>query len=193
MKIAILGTRGIPNSYGGFEQCAEIISAYMSKKGNHVTVYNPSDHGFQGDSLNGAHIINIFSNEKKLSFLNVFIFDYLSLRHAVASDYDVILELGYHPASLFYYLKKRTKAKIITNMAGMEWQRSKWGPATQKLIRYCEKVAVQESDAIISDNKGIQDYYLREYNKNSYLVAYGAKINDAPQTSYLDHYTLKKN
>lgn len=193
MKIAILGTRGIPNTYGGFEQCAEIISAYMVRDGHHLTVYNPTDHGFKENMLNGVHIVNIFSNEKKLSFLNVFVFDYLCLRHAVTCDYDVILELGYHPASLFYTLKKQTNAKIITNMAGLEWKRSKWGKTTQKFIRYLEKLAVQKSDGIISDNKGIQEYYLKEYNKDSYMVAYGAMLHDDFEESYLEQYNLEKN
>lgn len=193
LKIAILGTRGIPNNYGGFEQCAEIISTYMVQCGHDVTVFNPTDHPYQGDNYKGVRIQKIYSNEKKLSFFNVFVYDFLSLRHAIVNNYDIILELGYHPASLYYSFNRNKRTKIITNFAGMEWKRSKWNKYTQKLIKYCEKMAIIKSDAIIADNVGIQDYIKEEYGIDSYYSAYGAKLFDKPDESVLSNYYLKKN
>lgn len=192
MKIAILGTRGIPNSYGGFEQCAEKLSCLFVKKGHEVTVYNPTDHGYEKDSLNGVKIARFFSNEKKLKFLNVFIFDCLCLKHALRQQFDIILELGYHPAALYYYLNKNNKSKILTNMAGMEWWRSKWNYWTRKLIKYCEKLAVRKSDAIIADNKGIQDYFKKEYNADSFCIAYGAELFENPEVEHLAKYGVEQ-
>lgn len=192
MRIAILGTRGIPNSYGGFEQCADKVSNIFVKKSHVVTVYNPSDHDYQKDTVNGVKIVRMFSNEKKLKFLNVFIFDYLCLKDAIKKQYDIILELGYHPAALFYYLKKNSKSKILTNMAGMEWWRSKWNFFTRRLIKYCEKLAVQNSDALITDNRGIQDYFKKEYNAGSFCIAYGAELFDKPDLNDLLRYGVEK-
>jgi glycosyltransferase involved in cell wall biosynthesis len=192
MKIAILGTRGIPNSYGGFEQCAEKLSILFVKKGHDVTVYNPAEHEYQKDSLDGVKIVRVFSNEKKLKLLNVFIFDYLCLKHALQQQFDIVLELGYHPAALFYYLKKAGKPKILTNMAGMEWWRSKWNYYTRKIIRYCEKLAVQKSDAIIADNRGIQEYFSKEYGVNSVCIAYGADLFYNPDPNQLAAYGVEK-
>ena len=56
MKLAILGTRGIPNNYGGFEQCAEALAVGLQKKGHHVTVYNPSFHSYNKKFYNGVTI-----------------------------------------------------------------------------------------------------------------------------------------
>lgn len=192
MKIAILGTRGIPNSYGGFEQCAEKLSGLFVKKGHDVTVYNPSDHEYGRDTLDGARIVRIFSNEKMLAFLNVFVFDYLCLRHAFRQKFDIILELGYHPAALYYNARRTGAPKILTNMAGMEWWRSKWNAYTRKLIRYCERRAVERSDAIIADNRGIQDYFRKEYKADSFCIAYGAELFENPDTKHLAAYGLKK-
>lgn len=191
MKIAILGTRGIPNTYGGFEQCAEKISYYFVKKGIDVTVYNPSDHCYKQSELNGVKIKTIFSNEELFSFFNVFIFDYLCLKDAI-DKYDIILELGYHPSAIFYYLKKKHKAKIITNMAGMEWKRSKWNFITRKFIKYCEKLAVEKSDVIITDNLEIKKYFLKKYGKDSFHIAYGAQLFNNPQIQNIEKYGLKK-
>ena len=66
MKIAILGTRGIPNNYGGFEQCAEFLSIGLVKKGHSVTVYSPSFHPFNENFYMGVQII------KKSSPQNIF-------------------------------------------------------------------------------------------------------------------------
>lgn len=192
MKIAILGTRGIPNYYGGFEQCAQIISTYMVKNGHDVTVYNPDDHPFKKKKFSGVKIQRIFSNEKKLSVLNVFLFDFLCLCHALLNKYDIILELGYHPASLFYFINQIKPSIIVTNFAGMEWKRSKWNGSTQKLIKYCEKIAVRKSDAIIADNIGIQDYIKSEYKMDSYFSAYGAELFYDPDEMVLNQYNLKK-
>ena len=195
MKIAILGTRGIPNNYGGFEQLAEYLSVDLADKGHEVTVYNPSDHPYENNSYHEVRIIKIFSNEKIFGFLNSFIFDFLCLYRASKNNYDIILQLGYHPSSIFYYFYKLMKPsdKIITNMAGMEWKRSKWGILTQKFIKYCEKKAVFNSDAIISDNLGIQDYYIKTYNKKSYYVAYGAEPFLNPNSNVLHKYSISEN
>lgn len=194
MKIAILGSRGIPNTYGGFEQAAEKISQYLVEKGHDITVYNPSDHLYKEKSFNGVTIKRTFSNEKIFRFLNVFIFDYLSLKDAVKGDYDIILELGYHPAAFFYHLTKKCKSKIFTHMAGMEWQRSKWNKPTQKFIKYLEKVGVRKSDGIIADNLGISDYLKNEYNNvDSYFLTYGAELFDKPDQNDLNQYGVKQN
>jgi len=195
MKIAILGTRGIPNNYGGFEQLADYLARDLSNKGYDVTVYNPTDHPYKKNSLKNIKIKRIFSNESYLGFLNVFLYDFLCLMHATTQNYDIILELGYHPASIFYKFYKLFKPDdlIVTNMAGMEWKRSKWGKQTQKFIKFCEKKAVENSDILISDNLGIQDYYEKTYSKNSDYIAYGAEPFLDPKIEYLNEFKLTKN
>ena len=95
MKIAILGTRGIPNNYGGFEQCAESLSVGLVKKGYDVTVYNPIFHPYQKESFNGVKIQRIYSPQNYLGVAaSNFVFDYLCLKHAVKQKFDIILELG---------------------------------------------------------------------------------------------------
>ena len=105
MKIAILGTRGIPNNYGGFEQFAEYLSLGLAKRGHEVTVYNPHFHPLDKDNFNGVNIIKIYSPE---SFLGGgpanFVYDFLCLRDAYNRGFDVIYELGYGSASISYFL-----------------------------------------------------------------------------------------
>ena len=96
MKIAILGTKGIPNNYGGYEQFAEHFSKRMIERGHQVTVYNPSFHPFKESNFNGVTIIRKFSPEKWIGGAANFIYDFLCLRDALQRNFDIIYEAGYH-------------------------------------------------------------------------------------------------
>lgn len=192
MKIAILGTRGIPNNYGGFEQNAENFSKWWVNLGHDVTVYNPDYHPYKENEWNGVKIKHIFSKEDKLGIWGTFVYDYLCLKDAVNQDYDIILNLGYVPSALFFNLKERTKAKFVTNMDGLEWKRSKWNTILKKFIKYCERRAVKLSDFLIADNPGIEDYYRQNYHINNIrYIAYGAELFYNPNVEYLNEFNLE--
>ncbi len=192
MKIAILGTKGIPNNYGGFEQFAENISVLLVKSGHQVTVYNPHFHSYSEQIFNGVQIKKIFSPEKQIGASANFIYDFLCLKDALNDNYDVILECGYHSNAPSYYLMGNKKKPIlITNMDGLEWKRSKWGKITKWLIKRLELLAIKKSHYLISDNVGIQQYYKKEYGVDSFYIAYGADLVSEYNVSYLEEYALK--
>src|SRR5258706_146969 len=139
MRIAILGTKGIPNNYGGFEQFAEELSIRLVQNGHSVTVYNPSFHPHTEDSYKGVNIKWIYSPEEVIGGAANFIYDHLCLKDALNSNYDIIYEAGYHSVALsFWFLKIRkiNRPVIVTNMDGLEWKRSKWSPLVRKFIKY---------------------------------------------------------
>ncbi len=194
MKIAILGTRGIPNNYGGFEQFAEYISVGLVEKGHDVTVYNPHFHPYQDDNFNGVKIRRCYSPEHLMGAAANFIYDYLCLKDALAQDFDIIYEAGYHSNAPSYSLFKNKKYPIlITNMDGLEWKRSKWNKATRMLIKYLEKLAVKKSHYLIADNVGIQQYYQDTFGVNPFFIAYGANRVDCFLENAIHHYSVKKN
>jgi len=193
LKIAILGTRGIPNNYGGFEECAEKLSYIMAKLGHNVTVYNPDIHPYKESKWNGVKIKKIFSKENKLKIIGNFIFDYLSLRDAVKEKNDIILELGYSPSALFYNFVKRGDVKIVTNMDGLDWKREKWSFTARNLLRYSEKLAVKKSDAIVADNSGIAEYLKEIYDTDCSFIPYGAELFDKPDFSVIKDYDLTEH
>ena len=127
MKIAILGTRGIPNNYGGFEQCAEYLSVGLIEKGHKVTIYSPVFHPYKEANYKGVKIIRKASPQHIFGqSASNFIYDYLCLKDAVKQDFDIILELGLITSSLsIIFCRKRGKV-IVTNLDGLEWKRPKW-------------------------------------------------------------------
>lgn len=193
MKIAILGTRGIPNNYGGFEQFAEYLSVGLVKRGHEVTVYNPHFHPFEKDSFEGVHIVKIYSPESKIGSAANFIYDFLCLKHALSNKFDIVYEAGYQSVAFAYPLfriKRRKVPIIVTNMDGMEWQRTKWSPTVKIVTRKFEALAVKHSHYLISDNKGIANYYQKEYGINSEVLEYGADLVTSFNASTLSEYAL---
>src|ERR1700749_2435580 len=95
LKIGIIGTRGIPNNYGGFEQLAEQLSVGLMKKGYAVTVYNSHDHPFTESSFNGVAIIRCYDPEKKIGSAGQFIYDWNCIQDSKKREFDVLLFLGY--------------------------------------------------------------------------------------------------
>lgn len=194
MKIAILGTKGIPNNYGGYEQFAEYISTRLTARGHEVTVYNPSFHTFKKDNFNGVTIKRIFSPEKLIGGSANIIYDHLCLRDALNRNFDVIYEAGYHSVALslrYFNVKGRTRPLVFTNMDGLEWKRTKWSKTVQNIIRKLEKIAVEESPFLISDNVGIQDYLKDKFSKESYYIPYGADPVTDFDEGHLKEYGVK--
>ena len=192
MKIAILGTRGIPKNYGGFEQNAENLALYFVKKGHDVTVYNPDYHPFKESEWKGIKIRKIFSREDKIGLFGNLLYDFLCLRDAIKREFDIILELGV-PASIFYFLKNKNSV-IVTNIDGLEWKRSKWNKIAKLFLKYCERQAIKKSDAIITDNPGIQKYVEIVYGFKPYYIGYGAaqEIFRSPDERYLEEFGVEK-
>ena len=194
MKIAILGTRGIPNNYGGFEQCAEYLSVGLVAKGHDVCIYNPDFHSYNKNSYKGVKIIRKASLQHVFGVsVSNFIYDYLCLKDAAKKDFDIILELGLITASLSIIFCRHRGKVIATNIDGLEWKRSKWTKIIQKITKALERYGVKYSDYLIADNIGIQQYIHDEYKRESEFIAYGAVDIKKPNPDCLSEYGLEKN
>jgi glycosyltransferase involved in cell wall biosynthesis len=194
MKIAFVSTRGIPNNYGGLEEFAEHVAAGLAKRGHDVIVYNPHTHPYDKENFNGVRIKKKYSPENKIGTAANFIYDYLSLKDAIHKEKcDVVLVCGYTTASISFYLCSFGKSKIITNIDGLEWKRSKWNYFIQKLTVWFEKIAVQKSHALVADNIGIEKYLEENFRKKSYFIPYAANLLENPDESLLEKYQLEKH
>ena len=184
MRIAILGTRGIPNNYGGFEQLAENLSLGLVKKGHDVFVYSSSNHDNQEEIWNGIHILHKYDPEHKVGTIGQFVYDLNCILDSRNRSFDVILNLGYTSSSVWMSLIK-SSTRVVTNMDGLEWKRTKYSKPVQKFLMKAEKWAVKRSDSLIADSIGIANYLKHKYNVNSTYIAYGAKLFDDSDASVL--------
>ena len=191
MRIAILGTRGIPNYHGGFEQFAEFFAVYLAEKGEDVYVYNSSLHPYQEKNFQGVNIISCKDPEDKLGTPGQFLYDLNCILDARKRNFDVILQLGYTSSTIWWWLMPK-KAKIVTNMDGLEWKRSKYSKKVQNFLKYDEKLGAIHSDHLIADSLGIKTYLKEKYKKDATYIAYGANIFENPDESILEKYQIEK-
>ena len=191
MKIAIIGTRGIPNNYGGFEQFAECLSVGLVDKGHDLFVYNSHNHIFKDNIYKGVKIIHCFDPEYLIGTTGQFIYDLNCILNSRKQNFDIILQLGYTSSSIWNRLMPK-KSILVTNMDGIEWKRSKFSNRVQKFLKYAEGLAVKYSDYFIADSIGIQQYLKKEYKVDSTYIPYGAEIMKNPDSKILRKYNLKE-
>ena len=184
MKIAILGTRGIPNYHGGFEQFAEFFSIFLHNKGIDIYVYCSSIHPYKENTYKGVKLIVCRDYEDKIGPAGQFLYDLNCILDARKRNFDIILQLGYTSSSIWSFLFPNN-AIIVTNMDGLEWKRTKYNSIVQKFLMFAEKWAVNYSHYLISDSIGIQEYISKKYNRSSEFIAYGATIFDNPDVEII--------
>jgi glycosyltransferase involved in cell wall biosynthesis len=192
MKIAILGTRGIPNHYGGFEQFAEYFSEFLLKNGHEVYVYSSHNHIYKEKTYKGVNIIHKYDPEKGIGTAGQFIYDLNCILDSRKRNYDIILQLGYTSSSIWHSLLPKN-SYIVTNMDGLEWKRTKYSKPVRRILKFAERLAVKSSDFLVADSLGIQTYLYEKYKKNSEYIAYGAEVFTNADEEIIKQYNLTKH
>ncbi len=191
-KIAIIGTRGIPNRYGGFEQFAEMLSVQLVTRGFDVTVYNPDYHPYVDSDFHGVHIRKKKLKEKLWGPAANILYDYACMKDAIAYENDVVLACGYGSMLAAIQIKRPAKTKLIINMDGMEWQRRKWHSIVKTILHASEKQAVKKADMLVTDHSEINSYYKVKYGIDNPCIPYGAAVPTDFDEKCLLPYGLKK-
>jgi glycosyltransferase involved in cell wall biosynthesis len=190
LKVAIIGTRGIPNHYGGFEQCAEYLAVGLVKRNFEVIVYNSHSHPYHEKTWKGVEIIHCYDPEDKLGTAGQFIYDLNCIIDSRKRNVDVVLILGYTSSSVWGWLLPQ-KSITTTNMDGLEWKRTKFSKRVKKFLLFAEKLAIKFSDHLIADSIGIQDYLRQTYNAPSTFIPYGAHLFLDPDGSVITAYDVE--
>ncbi len=170
MKVAIIGSRGIPARYGGFETFAEVLAQGLAKYGHDVVVYSLPE--FKGIPFTNPKIKRVFIKAPRLSFLEKVSMSSLSILHSTFIEKnDAIMYLGVS-GGLVMWLPKICLTKTIVNIDGLEWKRSRWGGFIKFALKTLEWLAVKWSDVVIADSEAIGEYVSSEYKKdiNLYLM-----------------------
>lgn len=174
MKVAILGTRGIPNRYGGFERFAEELSQELSKRGYRVYVTSPADHSCEELNANSIFKVNLRVPRFLTPNLATLYYDYISLKWAIRNNVDVVIECGHSFAPLLLFISASIRGKIITNPDGIEHKRKKWGWIAKSYLRFSEYLAFKLSAQLVCDNRALVQYYSTRYKRWLHYIPYGA-------------------
>ncbi len=174
MKIALVGTRGVPARYGGFETCVEEVGARLADRGHEVTVYcRPVPLEPRPSTYRGMHLVHLSSLHHRT--LETLSHTALSVAHLMARPPDAAVVFNAANAPFLPVLRARG-IPVATHVDGLEWRRAKWGGTGRRYYRLVEQLAVRWSDALVADAQGISDYYRQEFEAPTRLIAYGAPI-----------------
>lgn len=191
MRIAILGTRGIPASYGGFETFAEHLSTRLVARGHDVTVYcrahyvSPRQLEYHGVRLKVLPTI-------RHKYFDTVIHTFLSAIHAVSGRYDAALICNCANAP-FSPILRLTGTPVAINVDGLEHKRKKWGRLGRRYYRFAEYLSTLLPNEMVTDAQVIQDYYLACHNTTSTMIAYGSEVERRPDRDAVRKWRVEPN
>lgn len=195
MKIAIIGTQGIPAKYGGFETLVDNIVGDNCSPDIQYTVFCSSkDYQSKKKTYKGAILKYIPFHANGIQST---IYDICSMWQCRKS-YDSILILGVSGCLFLPIFRLLSKSKLIINIDGLEHKREKWGKFAKWFLRTSESMAIKYANIIIADNIAIKDYVKSTYDKDAVYIAYGGDhakidISESKEKEILNHYNLKVN
>lgn len=184
MRIAMIGTRGVPAAYGGFETAVEEIGRRLVERGHEVTVYCRTTPGAEQPKTHlGMKLVHLPAlRAKTVETLSHTALSTLHLALTKRHDAAFVFNAANSPFVPFIRAKGVPTA---VHVDGLEWMRGKWSGAGKRYYRWAEQQAVHTADALISDAVGIVDYYEHQFGVPTELLTYGAKILEHPRTDLL--------
>lgn len=172
-KIAILGTRGIPASYGGFETFAEELGQRLAAKGYDVTVYcRTGNASFEEPFYKGVRLVYLPTLRHK--YFETLVHTFLSSVHVLFTSNRIVYYCN-SINSIFMILPRLFGKKVIMNVDGLEWKRAKWSGAGKKAYLLSEWLATFLATRLVTDCRRMQSYYRIKFGKDSECIAYGAR------------------
>jgi glycosyltransferase involved in cell wall biosynthesis len=189
LSVALLGTRGIPASYSGFETCVEQLGQRLAQRGHQVTVYCRSHHiTYEGTHYKGMRLVKLPTIANK--YLDTLVHSFLSSLHALPRRYDVGLYFiaGNSPVT---WIPRLVGTKTILNVDGLDWKREKWPFLAKRYIQVAEYLATRLPTAYLTDSRIVQAYYRDRFRSEPPYIPYGSEVEVRPPGGTLAHFDLQ--
>ena len=190
MKVAILGTRGIPASYSGFETAAEQLASRLTARGHEVTVYcRPHVVDRRLREWKGARLVHLPTLRNK--YLDTFVHTFLSSLHAarrLRPDVALVFIAGNSPMCL---ITRGAGIPTVINIDGLDSDRRKWPAPAKAYLRFAERTAPRWSDETITDSHAVADVFERRYGRRIGVVPYGVEDPGHAGTQTLERLGLE--
>jgi glycosyltransferase involved in cell wall biosynthesis len=174
MRIAILGARGIPASYGGYETLIEELSLGLVKSNaSDVLVYCRKGYYENHPATYGGVQLVYLPAPRSKAFESLF-HSFIASLHVLRQSVDVVYFVD--PANApFCLLLRMCGKKVIIHTDGLGWKRTKWGPLARRYYKFVEWLSARTAHALVTDNPAMEKYYKSEYGADSTYIPYGAQ------------------
>jgi glycosyltransferase involved in cell wall biosynthesis len=193
MRIAMLGTRGVPAAYSGFETCVEQVGKRLVARGHEVIVY--CRRGYRSHAPGemreylGMRLVTLPSiRTKGLDTLSHTAFSTIRALRRDRPDAALIFGVG---NAVFCRFFRRARVGVAINVDGADWARLKWGPIGRRYLRWSERVAVATAGAVIADSRAVAAYYQEHYHAGTTFIPYGAEVPSEAGTETLRRFDLE--
>lgn len=186
MRIALLGTRGIPASYGGFETFAEELSVRLVERGHEVTVYCRSEHA--ESAYRGVRLAYVPTIRHK--YFDTVTHTCLSTFSALKKRFDVVLYCNAANA-IFTWMPRLLGMPTALNVDGLERHRKKWNRVAKNWYLLSEWLSTWCCSEVVTDAARIREYYFERYGKDSTFIPYGAEVGKVASTDILQELGLE--
>jgi glycosyltransferase involved in cell wall biosynthesis len=190
MKIAILGTRGIPASYSGFETAVEQLASRLTERGHEVIVYcrrhvvDPSLASYKG-----AELVHLRTVQNK--YLDTFVHTFLSAIHVARKtqpDVALFFIAGNSPLCM---ITRWASIPAVINVDGLDSDRRKWPAFAKAYLRFAESTAPRWANEAITDSHAVADVFERRYGQRIGVVPYGVEDPGHDGTGTLERFGLE--
>jgi glycosyltransferase involved in cell wall biosynthesis len=178
MKIAILGTRGVPAAYGGFETFAEELGARLVERGHSVTVHGRRHVIPAGLRTHRGMKLRILPTVRH-KYLDTVVHTFLSVIDVLPRRFDIVLICNNANAP-FALIPRLTGAKVVLNVDGLEWERGKWSRLGRWYYQLCAQLSPRLPITLVSDAHVIARYYEERFGKKTVYIPYGSDARRLP-------------
>lgn len=193
LRIAIIGSRGVPARYGGFETFAQELAPRLVKRGHEVTVYGraPGPDGARVSEYRGVRVMHTRAVRRRS--LEQLSHELTSIVESRRRGFDFYYFLGYRGAPLYLPLRAMGKP-VVVHTDGLEWRRRKWNRLGRTYLRAAEWLGARLfPDSLICDARAMVEHHTRSYGARPIYIPYGAYVRSANdlRAEVLDHFALR--
>jgi len=188
MRIAFVGTRGVPARYSGFETFVEEVGVRLVARGHDVTVYSRR-HMAKECSATYRGMRQAWVRGIATKHLDTISHTMISCLRVVMRRYDVVVMCiaGNSPLA---WLPRLRGTKVVLNVDGSDWRRRKWGRLARTYIRLSERLALLTPNATVTDSRIMHQYYLERFGADTACITYGAHMPPVDGTETLRAFGL---
>ncbi|NNJ11448.1 glycosyltransferase [Chloroflexales bacterium ZM16-3] len=189
MKIALMGTRGVPAAYSGFETCVEQLGLRLVDRGHEVTVYCRVPFiTYTGTTYKGMRLVKIRAIQNK--YFDTLVHSFVSSLHALGQGYDVCIYFiaGNSPVT---WIPRLVGQKTILNVDGLDWKREKWPTFAKAYLQIAEWMATWMPNVYLTDSTVVQGFYRDRFGNEPPYIPYGSDVERPPPGEALAQFGLE--
>ena len=188
-SVAIIGTRGYPSYYGGFETAVRRLAPYLVDAGWDVVVYGRPGAVREDDADRDPRVESVYTRGVESKSLSTLSYGLTATRDAIRRNVDAALVMN---VANGYWLPmlKRAGIPTLVNVDGIEWDREKWGSAAKKAFYRGAKLTAKHADELVVDSRAIGARWMSEFGRDGVFLPYGgAPAEPAPTPLGLERRT----